>query len=102
MPAARPRRSRRPAALGRLAPAVFALGLVIPAAAPAEDFPSLRPLDELLESGPRARLSLDTGSALATQAARLVARAEALRAREVVDAATRARMAALRGLLTGD
>lgn len=70
-----------------------ALGLAAPGAQ--ADYPTLQPLDELLAGTGQGRLTVGGGADLLSRAERLRARAAALRAREVFDAATRARLAAL-------
>ncbi len=68
---------------------------LVPATVWPDSFPTLRPIDELLSAAPAPRLSTESGDALAARATRLEARAEALRRRAVIDAATQARADAL-------
>lgn len=72
------------------------LGLVAPAGVAQADYPALRPLDEVLAGTGQGRLTAGGGADLMARAERLRMRAAALRARELFDPETRARLAALR------
>ncbi|MGY6409999.1 MAG: hypothetical protein ACXIUV_03075 [Alkalilacustris sp.] len=86
------RRRAMPRALLLLACALGAAGPASP-----DSFPRLLPLDEILPgaTAPAPRLSPGGAQPLLDRAARLRARAEALRTRQPIDPATRARIAAL-------
>ena len=68
----------------------------LPLSGPVADYPTLRPIDELLAGTGQGRLTAGSGADLLARATALRSRAAALRAREVIDADTRARLAALR------
>lgn len=72
------------------------LGLVVPGGGAQAEYPALRPLDEVLAGTGQGRLTVGGGADLMARSDRLRARAVALRAREVFDSETRARLAALR------
>ena len=79
---------------------MMAVLLALPAPAPAseEGFPRLQPIDQLLSATEGARLTEATGTDLRSRAVALGARAQALRARTVLDPDTRARIEAVRAL----
>jgi hypothetical protein len=83
--------------------ALACLALLVASAPPAmaqqPGYPALRPLDELLAGTGTGRLSPQGGDSLLARAEGLRARARSLRQREVIDAATRARFAAVRARL---
>jgi hypothetical protein len=86
----------RPAGTTRLR--VLALAGIALAGVPAaasDEYPALQPLDRLLAREGGTLVRIEDAQGLVGRATDLVARADSLRARVVVDAGTRARFAAL-------
>lgn len=82
--------------------AAVAVALALASGPAMGDYPALRPLGGLLEAGEAGTGRAEAAAAadaLEARATRLIARAEALRAREVIDPPTRARMLAVRDRL---